>query len=42
MVTALPNEASIMLPVAVVRGWLDEEGDDPLADLTVAEVAAKL
>jgi len=42
MVTALPNEASIMLPVAVVRGWLDQEGDDPLDDLTVAEVAAKL
>ena len=26
MVTALPNEASITLPVVVVREWLDEEG----------------
>jgi excisionase family DNA binding protein len=42
IVMALPNEASIMLPVAVVREWLDAECDDPLADLTVAEVAAKL
>lgn len=41
-VTALPKEASIMLPVSVVRGWLDEEGNDPLRDLTVAQVAAKL
>ena len=42
MVTALPNEASVTLPVSVVRGWLDEEGDDSLDDYTVADVAAKL
>ena len=40
MVSALPNEASIMLPVSVVRGWINEEGDDPLDDLTAARVAA--
>jgi len=42
MVTALPNEASIILPVALVREWLDDEGDDLLADLAVAQVAARL
>ncbi len=42
MVTGLPNEASIMLPVAVVRGWLDGEADDFIADLTVAQVAAQV
>ena len=42
MVTALPNEASIMLPVAVVRGWLDEEGDDFASDLTVTQVASRV
>jgi excisionase family DNA binding protein len=42
MVTALPHEASVMLPVSVVRCWLDEEGNDPLDDLTVAQVATKL
>ncbi len=40
MVSALPNEASIMLPLSVVRDWLEEEGSDPLDDLTVAQVAA--
>ena len=42
IVHALPAEASVTLPVAVVRGWLDDESDDPLADLTVTQVAAKL
>ena len=41
MVYALPTEAGIMLPVAVLRMWLNEEADDPLADLTVAEVVTK-
>ncbi len=35
MVTALPDEASVMLQVAVVCGSLNEESDDSLADLTV-------
>jgi len=39
MVAALSDEASILLPVSVVRGWLDDAGDDPLHDRTAAEVA---
>jgi excisionase family DNA binding protein len=42
MVAALPDEASVLLPVSVVRGWLDDEGDDPAHDLTVAQVAVQL
>lgn len=29
IVTALPDEASVTLPVGVVKEWLDTEGDDP-------------
>ena len=42
IVTALPNHASVVLPVPVVKEWLELEADDPLADLTVAEVAEQL
>jgi len=42
MVTALPNEASIMLPVAVLREWLNDEADDVLTDLTVAQVSTQI
>ncbi len=42
IVTALPEQASVTLPVLVVKGWLDMEADDPLADLTVADVAEQL
>ncbi len=40
--TALPEQASVTLPVVVVKEWLDLEADDPLADLTVADVALQL
>ncbi len=42
IVTALPEQASVTLPVVVVKEWLDLEVDDPLADLTVADVALQL
>ncbi len=42
IVTALPEEASVTLPVLLVKEWLDLEADDPLADLTVADVANQL
>ncbi len=42
IVTALPEQASVTLPVAVVKVWLAVEADDPLADLTVADVALQL
>ena len=42
IVTALPEEASVTLPVVVVKEWLEVEADDPLADLTVADVAEQL
>ncbi len=42
IVTALPEQASVTLPVVVVKEWLDLEADDPLADLTVADVAKQL
>ncbi len=42
IVTALPEQASVTLPVLVVKEWLDLEADDPLADLTVADVAEQL
>ncbi len=42
IVTALPEQASVTLPVVVVKEWLDLEVDDPLADLTVADVAEQL
>ncbi len=38
IVTALPEQASVTLPVVVVKEWLEVEADDPLADLTVADV----
>jgi excisionase family DNA binding protein len=42
IVDALPAEASVTLPVTVLRVWLNDDGDDPLDDLTVAHVATKL
>ncbi len=42
IVTALPEQASVTLPVVVVKEWLENEADDPLADLTVADVAEQL
>ena len=42
IVTALPEQASVTLPVVLVKEWLDLEADDPLADLTVADVALQL
>ncbi len=42
IVTALPEQASVTLPVVLVKEWLDLEADDPLADLTVADVAEQL
>ncbi len=42
IVTALPEEASVTLPVLLVKEWLEMEADDPLADLTVADVARQL
>ncbi len=42
IVTALPEQASVTLPVVLVKEWLDLEVDDPLADLTVADVALQL
>ncbi len=42
IVIALPDEASVTLPVVVVREWLDMDGEDPLGDLTVADVAEQL
>ncbi len=42
IVTALPEQASVTLPVVVVREWLDMDGEDPLGDLTVADVAEQL
>ncbi len=42
IVTALPEQASVTLPVVLVKEWLDLEADDPLADLTVANVALQL
>ena len=42
IVTALPEQASVTLPVGVVKEWLEVEADDPLADLTVADVAEQL
>ncbi len=39
IVTALPEQANVTLPVLVVKGWLEGEADDPLADLTVADIA---
>ena len=42
MVTALPNEASVTLPVAVLREWLNDEADDFASDRSVAQVAAQV
>ncbi len=42
IVTALPEQASVTLPVLLVKEWLDLEADDPLADLTVTDVAEQL
>ena len=42
IVTALPDQASVTLPVFLVKEWLEIDGDDPLADLTVAAVAEQL
>ncbi len=42
IVTALPEQASVTLPVLLVKEWLEVEADDPLADLTVADVALQL
>ena len=42
IVTALPEQASVTLPVLLVKEWLEVEADDPLADLTVADVAEQL
>ncbi len=42
IVTALPEQASVTLPVLLVKEWLETEADDPLADLTVADVAEQL
>ncbi len=42
IVTALPDEASVTLPVVVVKEWLEVEADDPRDDLTVADVALQL
>ncbi len=39
IVTALPEQASVTLPILVVMKWLEVEADDPLADLTVADFA---
>ncbi len=42
IVTALPEQASVTLPVLVVKEWLEVEADDSLADLTVADVSLQL
>ncbi len=42
IVTALPEQASVTLPVLLVKEWLEVEADDPLADFTVADVAEQL
>ncbi len=42
IVTALPEQASVTMPVVVVKEWLEIEADDPLADLTAADVALQL
>ncbi len=42
IVTALPDQASVTLPVSLVKEWLEMEADDPLEDLTVADVARQL
>ncbi len=42
IVNALPEQASVTLPVLLVKEWLEMEADDPLADLTVADVALQL
>ncbi len=42
IMNALPEQASVTLPVALVKEWLEMEADDPLADLTVADVALQL
>ncbi len=42
IVTALPEQASVTLPVLLVKEWLAVEADDPLVDLTVADVALRL
>ena len=42
IMNALPEQASVTLPVALVEEWLEMEADDPLADLTVADVALQL
>ncbi len=42
IVTALPEQASVTLPVVLVKEWLETEADDPLADLRVADVAQQL
>ena len=42
IVTALPEQANVTLPVVLVKEWLEVEADDPLADLTVADVAEQL
>jgi excisionase family DNA binding protein len=42
MVNALPTEASVLLPVSLIRSWLVQGGStatDHNADMTVAEVA---
>ena len=42
IVTALPEQASVTLPVRVVKEWLEVDAEDPLADLTAADVALQL
>lgn len=47
MIEPLPDGASVLLPVATVRSWLEAtgQGDDssrPLSDLTIQDVADEL
>jgi excisionase family DNA binding protein len=41
MIAGVPDEAAILLPVAILRALLEvDTGNDSLGDLTVAQVAA--
>ena len=42
IVNALPEQASVTLPVLVMKEWLEVETDHSFADLTVADVARQL
>ncbi len=42
IVTALPDQASVTLSVGVMKEWLEVEADNPLANLTMADVAEQL